>query len=69
MNYNTDSLKLTVNTAIDNTTIKQEFVDVAGQMHRWVMDTRETQIREALIKLGWTPPSSASQTMNHDIVV
>jgi hypothetical protein len=23
----------------------------------WIIDTREKGIREALIKLGWTPPS------------
>lgn len=23
---------------------------------RWVCDTREKRIKEALIKLGWTPP-------------
>ena len=22
----------------------------------WIIDTRETLIREALVKLGWTPP-------------
>lgn len=24
----------------------------------WIMDTREKLIRDGLIKLGWTPPSS-----------
>lgn len=29
-------------------------------MQKWIVDTRETAIREALIKLGWTPPKEDS---------
>ena len=25
-------------------------------LKRWIMDTKETCIREALVRLGWTPP-------------
>lgn len=27
-----------------------------NEISRWVIDTREQAIREALIRLGWTPP-------------
>jgi len=30
--------------------------DVRTEVYRQIMDTGEQQIRDALIKLGWTPP-------------
>ncbi len=30
--------------------------DLVGRVTRHMIDTREKQIREGLIKLGWTPP-------------
>lgn len=45
---------------IDNAIIEQETLsivhDYKEQVVRQLFDTREKQIREALIKLGWTPP-------------
>ena len=38
------------------------FNDIREQMIRRVMDTQEYQIREALIALGWTPPSTKAST-------
>jgi hypothetical protein len=38
----------------------QRWDHVSNDQHRtlasWVVDTREQQVREALIQLGWTPP-------------
>lgn len=43
--------------------IVTEVIDDIGTHHerlmRQVMDTKDQQIREALIKLGWTPPGGA----------
>jgi hypothetical protein len=30
-----------------------------SEITRRIIDTREAQVREVLIKLGWTPPSEA----------
>lgn len=32
--------------------------DLVGRVTRYMIDTREKQIREGLIQLGWTPPST-----------
>jgi hypothetical protein len=34
--------------------------DLVGRVTRYMIDTREKQIREGLIKLGWTPPPSTT---------
>lgn len=34
--------------------------DIVGQVTRYMIDTREAQIRKGLIKLGWTPPPEAN---------
>lgn len=47
--------KITTNT--NDGTINQEF-SVLGTIHRYILNTREKQVREALIKLGWTPLQS-----------
>ena len=36
---------------------------LVGQMTRKLIDTNESQIREALIKLGWVPPESVQKVM------
>ena len=43
--------------------IKQELTalddmekEISGSMIRWVYGTRDKGMREALIRLGWTPP-------------
>lgn len=41
-------------------TIEQELYQNIGdrqeRIMRWLMNTREEQIRQGLIELGWTPP-------------
>ena len=44
-------------TDIKNDAIIQKLVlDKREMLARWVLDTRDDDIRESLIKLGWTPP-------------
>lgn len=56
-------MKYYIETNIDKSVIEQNLLisDECNKqikyLARWVVDTREIQIREALIKLGWTPPS------------
>lgn len=38
--------------------IVQELFNGQQMLSRWIMNTRDAQIREALITLGWTPPHS-----------
>ena len=44
-----------------NGEITQELDSYAGEvtraMSRWVFDTREQGVRDALVQLGWTPPN------------
>lgn len=47
--------KLNMQVKIDGT-ITQELHNAQAVLARWVMDTREEQVRQALIALGWTPP-------------
>ena len=54
-------MKYNIKTDIhDNAIIVQElhceFQDIATRTARWVIDTRDSDIKKALIKLGWTPP-------------
>ena len=37
-------------------TINMEVRRLNESICKWMIDTREARIREALIKLGWTPP-------------
>lgn len=37
-------------------------IDLAGEVQRRVLDTAEQQVRNALIALGWTPPSDTEQS-------
>lgn len=42
--------------------ISHELINPLGdRVGRWVMDTMEKQTKEALIKLGWTPPNPSFQ--------
>lgn len=34
--------------------------DMAGHMSRWMIDTRDAQVRAGLIALGWTPPQEGA---------
>ena len=59
-----NSFELTTTPSSDGV-ITQELValgpgDVRQTIMRQVMDTSEQQIRDALIALGWTPPSDSS---------
>lgn len=48
------TLKTLVNRETES--IMCELVKNQETVSKWVMDTREQLIREALIRLGWTPP-------------
>jgi len=39
-----------------NETLQIEFRKATEVLSRWVFDTRDIAFRDALIKLGWTPP-------------
>ena len=39
-----------------NKTITHEFEDALKRLTKEVVDTKNKAVREALIKLGWTPP-------------
>lgn len=49
-----------IKTEVAGSTITQELdlvsADIREQLMRRVMDLGEQQIRDALIKMGWTPP-------------
>ena len=52
-------VKVTIN-ALDETIHFSSFVqddEVMIYINHWLIDTQETAVRDALIKLGWTPPS------------
>lgn len=55
-----DKLKLTTNITPEGL-IKQNLINETLNGHnevmfQWVLDTRETELKKALIYLGWTPP-------------
>jgi hypothetical protein len=54
-------LRLTTTPHHDGT-ITQELDSYCGEvtraMSRWVIDTREQGVRDALMQLGWTPPNA-----------
>ena len=55
-------MKITINTSVENDSIifqeiKSEYEEITQIISRTIVDTKEKQLREALIKLGWTPPS------------
>ena len=55
------SIEMTVETIIcrDDRIVQRvcgEINDRKQTLMQFVIDTREKQIREALVKLGWTPP-------------
>lgn len=49
-----------INTSIHNDTILQEFYSVSDEVKerisKYIFNTQELQIKNALIALGWTPP-------------
>lgn len=54
------NIKINIETRIEDIKVIQEInretEGVLENMVRIVYDTREEQLRQALIKLGWTPP-------------
>lgn len=51
------SVKISTTVLADDFVI-QEMIDLAGRFTRKVLDTQEQQIKQALISLGWTPPTN-----------
>ena len=50
-----------VNKRRKRVTLMEDTLD-GKSMHRWLCDTREKAIRDALKELGWTPPSDSSKS-------
>lgn len=63
----TDRLTL-YTTPFPNGTIEQklisEFQEHENVVFREIMDTREAEIRKALVQLGWTPPAGDEDRIN-----
>jgi hypothetical protein len=55
---------LDVTTSFKGGLVEQTLFEIssgrAQEVTRWVMNTREHAIREALIAMGWTPPPEPS---------
>lgn len=51
-------MALAVDTQIDfpNETVMIQVRLATKVLSKWILDTRELALKEALIKLGWTPP-------------
>jgi len=41
---------------ISQSLLSSDIQDHINEVTRWVCDTREATIKQALINLGWTPP-------------
>ena len=39
-----------------NGVITQQVKNHSQELWRWIINTREAQVRDALVALGWTPP-------------
>jgi hypothetical protein len=54
----TATTKWKVDTSIDWDTgiINQSVSTISGELVEWLLSTRDDQLRDALITLGWTPP-------------
>ena len=52
------SLKMEIKTDVskEGVILQSLFQNASTEMRRWVCDTREEDIKKALIALGWTPP-------------
>lgn len=52
------SITYIIETEIYGAIIKQVLhIDPTRHLHEWIINTREEQFVEALVKLGWTPPN------------
>jgi hypothetical protein len=62
--YQPPKITLKTDVDFDSGVISQELVeegtglDIVREKVRWVVNTREKAIRDALVSLGWTPPES-----------
>lgn len=60
-------MKIEIKTTIEDETIVSEeihfdlFTEAIRGIHQFVIATREKQVREALEKLGWTPPKEKEE--------
>jgi hypothetical protein len=55
----TKPLTINIHTAFyEDGVIEQSMTDIRGDITRMVLDTKERQIRDALVALGWTPPAT-----------
>lgn len=58
-------MKFEVTTSVENDRITSAvdayFDDIKERITTTVIDTREQQVRSALIALGWTPPSKEAK--------
>jgi hypothetical protein len=52
--------QITISTTSDEEVLEQR-VDIAGDVERWIVDTRDVQVRDTLIGMGWTPPAAVSE--------
>ena len=52
-----NDLKITVETKVDDDGLIHITTDFMGNVTREICNTKDQQIRNGLIKLGWTPPS------------
>lgn len=65
-------LKLSIydDTIIIDETVTEASMNLCNELvsrrHRQVMDTKDQMIREALIKLGWTPPPDVLHSRRED---
>lgn len=62
--YNLKNPEITVSTTVINHHQIEQIVDFSNSEYtmRWIINTREQQVRNALIELGWTPPLTHDQS-------
>lgn len=61
MSDKTHTPKWDLNTFIRDGNIATQIIKDGNALGRWIMDTRSEQVMTALIRLGWTPPSTVSE--------
>lgn len=53
--------QMTIKTDVLPGGIIEQTIDIVGALQHRVLNTAEAQTREALIKLGWTPPAAEQE--------
>lgn len=48
--------RVTTKIVDDNKVLVQELEDAGRVLARWILDTREQAVKDALIRMGWSPP-------------